>query len=181
MAPWGLPGLTCVPETKTSTFVPGASPGPPKVGRISGILGSKTGSILVVSGDGRGHRMSMDTGPMPHPPIPSQWRQGASQGPQGTGELSQPSLFQRCPHNSISPRKKLRDPSPQGHRLTVPLKKAVTAGQPLQEFSRGRQRTLGLEAEVHHTWGRTGSAKPRGGGGRRRLLSATGRVRAGAS
>lgn len=69
------------------------------------------------------------------------------------------------PPDSRSPSKRWQEP--RYCRLTTSLEKAVVAGQPLQEFSRGCQGTLGLEAQVHHTCGRASSPKPRGGQGSR--------------
>lgn len=46
MAPQGSPDLTCVPEMRTSIFVPGVSLQSLKVGKISGVL-EKRGGVRV--------------------------------------------------------------------------------------------------------------------------------------
>ena len=113
--------------------------------------GSKTSIILVLDGDGHGHGTSMDTGPMPlsSSSLPTVTR-GFPGSPGDRGVLpSQP-----IPHTHPQqrhPGRGWKTQDPTDHTLTVPLKDPVTAGQRLQEFCRGRQRTLGFKAEVYHT------------------------------
>lgn len=183
--------LTCAPGTRTSPLVPGVSPEPPKVGRISVVLeergesgtsskeqilvqmkerlagcekeqmenSSQTSIILVLNG--HGHGMFMDTGLMFHVLLfPPTGDKGLPMTPKEKGAIPALTLSRDIHPNSRNPRKRPWKPRP--HRLTISLKKAVVARQPLQEFRWGCQRTLGFEAEVHHTCRRTGGPKPQG-------------------
>lgn len=108
--------------------------------------GSKTSIILGLNGDGRGHGMSMDTGPTPLSSSSFQTVTRGFPGSPGDRGVLPGQPVPHTPPRQHHPWKRLED-----HTLTVPLKDPVTAGQRLQEFCRGRQRTFSLETEVYHT------------------------------
>lgn len=124
--------------------------------------GSEASIILVLNGHGYGHRMFMDAGPMHHVfSLPPSGDKGLPGSPGERRAIPMLACSRDIPPAAQSQEEAT---GAKTHGLTAPLKKPVTAGQPLQEFSWGRQRTLGLEAEVHHTCRRTGSPEPRGEG-----------------